>query len=103
MQPIELKQRLAGESSRPLLLDVREPFEYAFCHLEGSVPIPMNEVPFRLSEIDCEREIVVICHHGMRSAQVAHFLSQRGFRKVFNLTGGIDAWANQVAPKMPRY
>jgi rhodanese-related sulfurtransferase len=103
IQPGKLKQRLDGEPPLPLLLDVREPVEYAFCHLEGSLLIPMNEVPSRLGELDPEQEIVVLCHHGVRSSQVAHFLDQQGFRRVVNLTGGLDAWAVQVDPRMPRY
>lgn len=87
----------------PLLLDVREAWEVEHCAMEGIVPVPMAEIPARAHELDASREIVCICHHGMRSQRVAMFLAQQGFGKVFNLSGGIDAWALQVAPAMPRY
>lgn len=87
----------------PLLLDVREHWEYALCALPGSVHVPMREIPARLNELDPSRPIVCVCHHGVRSLQVAMFLEHRGFDAVFNLTGGIDAWARQVDPAMPTY
>ena len=88
---------------RPVLLDVREPWEHETCRIEGSVLIPMSEVPQRTGELDAEADIVVICHHGGRSMQVALFLSAQGFGKVHNLAGGVDAWARTVDPSMPVY
>ena len=88
---------------RPLLLDVREPWEHETCRIEGSVLIPMSEVPKRSAELDADADIVVICHHGGRSMQVAVFLSGSGFSKVHNLAGGVDAWARTVDPSMPVY
>lgn len=87
----------------PLLLDVREPGEWDICHIAGSQLMPMQSVPARLAELDREREIVCICHHGMRSAQVGHFLERNGFDNVINLAGGVDAWATQIDPRMRRY
>jgi rhodanese-related sulfurtransferase len=87
----------------PMLLDVREPWEFAHCAIEGAVSMPMGGVPGRTGELDADRDIVCICHHGMRSQQVAMFLGSRGFERVFNLSGGIHAWAEQVDPQMPRY
>ncbi len=87
----------------PLLLDVREPWEFTTCRLEGARSMPMNEVPTRLDEIDLEAPIVCICHHGARSLQVAAFLSARGAREVHNLTGGVAAWAHQVDASFPTY
>ncbi|HYF57710.1 MAG TPA: rhodanese-like domain-containing protein [Burkholderiaceae bacterium] len=87
----------------PLLLDVREPWEVATCALAGAVVVPMREIPARLDEIDPARPTVVYCHHGIRSRQVAHFLSSRGFDDVWNLSGGIDAWAREVDPSCPTY
>lgn len=87
----------------PLLLDVREPWEVEHCAMEGIHPVPMGEIPGRAHELDAEREVVCICHHGVRSQRVAMFLAQQGFEKVYNLSGGIDAWAVRVAPGMPRY
>lgn len=88
---------------QPLLLDVREDWEFATCHIAGATQIPMHLIPVRVSEIDDDREIVCICHHGARSMQVAAFLERNGFTDVTNLTGGIHAWAVQVDPSMPKY
>jgi len=100
--PQELKKRLdQGESI--MLLDVREPEEVAIVHLPGAVHIPMGDIPGRLHELDPDKEIVVYCHHGVRSLRVATFLAQRDFERVKNLAGGIDAWALDVAPGMTRY
>jgi len=100
----ELASRLADNASgRPVLLDVREPWEYEICHIEGAQPMPMQSVPAHQEELDPEAPIVCICHHGMRSAQVAAFLERNGFTDVTNLTGGMHAWAQQVDPAMPTY
>lgn len=88
---------------RPVLLDVREPWEFQTCHIEGSVLIPMNAVPARLNELDEDTPVVCICHHGGRSMSVASFLERNGFTQVTNLTGGVHAWALQVDPSMPTY
>jgi rhodanese-related sulfurtransferase len=98
----ELAARLA-ESAPPVLLDVREPWEFDTCHIEGSLPMPMNTIPARLAELDEDAAIVCICHHGARSMAVAGFLERNGFRDVTNLTGGIHAWALQVDKAMPTY
>jgi rhodanese-related sulfurtransferase len=87
----------------PLLLDVREPWEFETCHLEGARLMPMNTVPGRQQELDPEQPVVCICHHGARSMQVAAFLERQGFQNVTNLTGGIHAWALQVDTSMPTY
>lgn len=86
----------------PLLLDVREPWEFTTCRLDDSRSIPMNDVPARLAEIDLDAPIVCICHHGARSLQVAAFLAARGATDVHNLSGGVAAWARQV-PGFPTY
>lgn len=89
----------------PLLLDVREPWEFARCHIAGSALVPMRQIPLALDQdqLDPEREIVVICHHGIRSRQVAYYLEQQGFTKLINLEGGVEAWAQDVDPTMERY
>ncbi|MDH4228547.1 MAG: rhodanese-like domain-containing protein [Nitrospirota bacterium] len=98
----QIKQRL--ESGDALfLLDVREPPERAFNSIDGSVHIPMGEIPHRLRELDPDKEIVVYCHHGVRSFQVAAYLKANGFGQVYNLAGGIDAWSVSVDPAIPRY
>lgn len=88
---------------QPVLLDVRENWEFATCHIAGSTQIAMNTIPARIEELDDEAEIVCICHHGARSMSVAAFLERNGFAKVTNLTGGIHAWATQVDTTMPTY
>lgn len=102
--PQLLHQWLADSGRKPpVLLDVREPWEYQTCHIEGSTLAPMNTIPARAQELDPETETVVICHHGMRSLQVALFLERNGFSNLYNLQGGVNAWADQVEPAMPRY
>jgi rhodanese-related sulfurtransferase len=94
-----------GDASRakPVLLDVREPWEFQTCHIAGALPMPMNTVPARIQELDEETAIVCICHHGARSMSVAAFLERQGFTQVTNLTGGVHAWALQVDGTMPTY
>lgn len=87
----------------PVLLDVREPWEFETCHIAGSVTMPMNTVPDNLAELDAAQPIICICHHGVRSMQVGMYLEQRGFKRVINLAGGVDAWARQVDSSMPTY
>lgn len=89
---------------QPLLLDVREPWETDICRIQGSVLMPMASVPMRATEeLPAGRSLVVICHHGARSMQVAYFLERAGFAEVLNLAGGVAAWADSVEPTMPRY
>jgi len=102
IRPEELKALLDGGKT-PVLLDVRQPEEVKVAAIAGSVSIPMNEVPWRIDELDAKADIVVYCHHGMRSQQVAQLLQMRGFKTVRNLVGGIDAWSLTVDPKVPRY
>lgn len=85
------------------LLDVREPWEHELVRVAGALHIPMGEIPARLAEIPADQPLVVMCHHGMRSMQVAHFLLANGFKDVANLGGGIDAWAALVDPVLARY
>jgi rhodanese-related sulfurtransferase len=94
-----------GDASRakPVLLDVREPWEFQTCHIAGALPMPMNSVPARLNELEEDQPIVCICHHGGRSMQVDAFLERNGFAQVTNLTGGVHAWALQVDGTMPTY
>ena len=89
--------------ARPLLLDVREPWEFQTCRIGDALLVPMREVPARLAEIDANAEVVVICHHGSRSQQVAMFLERQGYARVHNLAGGVDAWARSIDPAMPVY
>ncbi len=102
LSAIELKNRLA-EGDDLYLLDVREPQEFQYARIDGSTLIPLQQIPQRFSELDPARVIVVICHHGMRSMQAAHFLAQQGFANIANLTGGIDAWSLTCDSSVPRY
>ena len=100
----ELADWLADEKrAKPLLLDVREPWEQQICRIDESEPMPMRTVPARAAELEPDRPVVCVCHHGGRSMQVAMFLERQGFKDVYNLTGGVDAWARQVDKAMPTY
>lgn len=101
----ELKNRLdAGET--PLLLDVRQPWEFAIAALAGSVNLPMSQISTAVQNWQHgqpDDEIIVVCHHGIRSLQVCRFLEANGFRDVVNLDGGIAAWSERIDPQMPTY
>ncbi len=100
--PEELKEKL-DDGGSVVLLDVREPLEWEIAHLDGAVLMPVAQVPNRVNELSTADEIVVYCKTGVRSARVTNFLRELGFRKVKNLAGGIDEWADRVDPGMPRY
>jgi adenylyltransferase/sulfurtransferase len=100
--PTELGERLArGEAVQ--LIDVREPNEHVIARIEGARLIPLRSLPQRSADLDRETEMIVFCHHGMRSAQAVEFLRGRGFERARNLTGGIDRWSVDVDPAIPRY
>jgi rhodanese-related sulfurtransferase len=104
MNPSALSTLLSATGATPpLLLDVREEWEFSICQIEGSRNIPMSAVPAAVPGLDRAAATVVICHHGIRSAQVAHYLERCGFTNVINLEGGIDAWAREVDPSMSTY
>ena len=103
MSASELHGYLQSAAQAPLLLDVREPWEYQTCHLDNSRHIPMRQITSAVHELDPNQEIVVICHHGIRSRSVAAYLASHDFNRVINLSGGIDAWAKYVDPTMPSY
>jgi adenylyltransferase/sulfurtransferase len=98
----QLKKRIdAGENL--FVLDVRNPNEFAICRIPGTVPLPLPELPARVGEVPKDREVIVHCKSGMRSAKAIEFLKSQGYTKLVNLTGGILAWAEKVDPGMPRY
>jgi rhodanese-related sulfurtransferase len=99
--PQDLKARLDRHEAL-VLLDVREDWETALCRLDNATHIPIEEIEFRTTELDSAEDIVVYCHHGVRSAAVAEFLRQQGFKAV-NLQGGLDQWARSIDPRMKRY
>jgi adenylyltransferase/sulfurtransferase len=100
---VEEAQRLLAGPNPPLLIDVREMDEYAVCRIEGSRLIPMNSIPTRLAEVPQDVPVLVQCHHGGRSMKVTQFLRAKGYARVSNVKGGIDAWSLMIDPKVPRY
>lgn len=87
----------------PLLLDVRQPWEFDVCKIENSTLIPMATIPSHLESLDFDRETVVICHHGIRSRRVGRYLETMGFQNIINLSGGVDQWAKTVDQQMATY
>jgi rhodanese-related sulfurtransferase len=87
----------------PLLVDVREPWEFDYCRIEGSHSIPLSQLGQRRSELPTDRPLVMVCHHGLRSQHAAMLLHGAGYTRVHNLQGGVEAWAQDVDPSMPRY
>jgi rhodanese-related sulfurtransferase len=99
-----LRQMLdTAGNEKPVLIDVREAWEYNLAHITGATHMPMNDVPSRIQELDETHPTVVICHHGMRSLQVVAYLERMGFDNLHNLDGGIDAWSRQVDASVSRY
>ena len=105
MESISVKDLAARMKSdnAPILIDVREPHEHDYARIEGAQLKPLGDIYTWVQELDREREYVIHCHTGRRSAYAAQVLRQMGFKKVKNLTGGIDAWSAQVDPNVPRY
>jgi rhodanese-related sulfurtransferase len=91
------------EHEKPVLLDVREAWEFEICHIDGSINIPMGQISPQLEQLQTASEIVVICHHGIRSQQVINFLQQCSAAALVNLDGGVDAWARSIDLDMPVY
>jgi len=101
---LQLQQRIQDQDQpQPLLVDVREADEFAYARIPGSLHIPLRQLPEQLEQLDAEREIVLICHHGVRSQQACMFLEQYGYQHLFNLQGGIDAWSLRCDPTVKRY
>jgi rhodanese-related sulfurtransferase len=103
MTPVELEDYLEQADTPPLLLDVRETWEFDICSIANSQLIPMGQIPTRLDRLDQKQEIVVICHHGIRSANVCHYLEHEGYEQMINLAGGVAAWARDVDIDMAVY
>jgi rhodanese-related sulfurtransferase len=98
----ELKKRLDA-SEKILLIDVREPWEYEVCRINGAKLIPMRAIPANLQALDVEEPVICYCHHGMRSLDVAVWLRKQGVESARSLAGGIDKWSAEIDPKVPRY
>lgn len=105
VQSLSVQELHAWREARKelVLLDVREEGEVAYAHIDEHTHIPMNLIPIRHNELPDDLPIVVYCHHGMRSMQVAMFLEHAGFTDVYNLSGGIDAWSIHIDPSVARY
>ena len=102
--PAEL-YRWRGDASRPppVLIDVREPWEFELCRIDGSLSIPLGQLAARIDEVPAGRPLVMVCHHGHRSFHAAAMLRHAGFTQVHNLRGGVEEWAAEVEPGMKRY
>jgi len=101
--PLQLKERLEQAGEPPVLLDVRETWEFQICAISNSVLIPMGQISLQIETLDPQAEYVVICHHGIRSRSVCLFLERHGFNNVTNLAGGVESWARDVDLDMPTY
>jgi rhodanese-related sulfurtransferase len=100
--PREVEDMLA-RSEKPLFVDVREQWEYDTSHIEGSVLIPLREIPANLARLEAASELVLFCHHGMRSLDAAAWLRSQGVEGARSMAGGIDRWAAEIDPSIPRY
>ncbi len=100
--PAELAARLAG-GEKLNLIDVREEDEHAIARIEGAQLLPLSRFQEWVGNLNPDDEIVVMCHHGIRSAQVCAFLARSGYAKLHNLAGGIDRWAHEVDATVPLY
>jgi rhodanese-related sulfurtransferase len=104
IEPAEAAKQLSGKQT--VLLDVREPEEFAVAHLENSVLMPMQSIPSqlqRLEDMADENTVLVLCHHGVRSLQVVAWLRAQGIENCYSITGGIDRWSRELDPSVPRY
>jgi len=102
LTPREVSARLSGDHP-PVVIDVREADELEIARLAGALHVPLSRFHAAIDSLDRHAEYVVVCHHGIRSGQAAALMTERGFIRVANLLGGLDAWAREVDPSMPRY
>ncbi len=100
---ISCEQAQAMQAQGALIVDVREPWEVQLAAIDGALNIPMQTIPEAIAALQRDQALLLLCHHGMRSMNVARFLEQQGFDGLFNVTGGIDAWSRQVNPAVARY
>jgi len=100
--PLEVKQRL-DRGEKFLFVDVREPWEYATSKIEGSTLIPLREIPANLVTLESADEVILFCHHGMRSMDAAAWLRSQGVTGARSMSGGIERWSLEIDPRVPRY
>ena len=100
--PLEVKEMI---DSNPMVkvIDVREQWEFDKCHIENSVHIPMGKIPDSINHFEDSNEYVIVCHHGIRSRTVALYLEKNGVDNLYNLTGGLDKWSDDVDPNLEKY
>ena len=101
LNPKKFQDNLTKDNN--MLIDVREKWELDICQIEGAVNMPMSSIMETFSELDLELSYSLYCHHGMRSMRVANFLLSKGFKSLFNLQGGIDAWSREIDSSVERY
>ena len=100
--PREVKDLLARDD-KVLFVDVREPWEYDAAHIEGSVLIPLGQIPASLPRLESAEQLVLFCHHGMRSLDAAAWLRAQGVEAAKSMSGGIERWSTEIDPSVPRY
>jgi rhodanese-related sulfurtransferase len=100
--PLEVKQRL-DRGEKLLVVDVREPWEYAHCRIENALHIPMGSIPANLQKLDIDEDVICYCHHGVRSLDVANWLRAQGVATAKSMSGGIERWSAEIDPQVPRY
>jgi rhodanese-related sulfurtransferase len=103
LSALELKAYLDSCENQPLLLDVRQPWEFDVCKIKNSILVPMSQIPAEIETLDLTRETVIICHHRIRSRSVGRYLEQAGFNNIINLSGGVAQWAKTVDSGMATY
>jgi rhodanese-related sulfurtransferase len=102
VNPQEVKQKI-DRGEKFVLLDVREPWENEICRIDGSVLVPMRELPSRTAWLEEAEEVVIYCHSGIRSLNAAAWLREQGVESARSMAGGIDRWSVEIDPAMPRY
>jgi rhodanese-related sulfurtransferase len=103
IQSISAQVALAMQAQGALILDVREPWELEIATIDGALNIPMQTIPKAIDQLPREQNLLIICHHGIRSMHVASFLEQQGFEALFNISGGTEAWSRTVNTGLAHY
>jgi rhodanese-related sulfurtransferase len=103
IQEINPTEALIKQNQGSIIIDVREPWELAVAAVKHTLNMPMNSIPNQLDNLPKDKALLIMCHHGRRSLQVANFLIAQGFDNVYNITGGCDAWSVTVDSQVPRY
>ncbi len=102
LTPSQIRDALATRSD-VMLVDVREPTEFAIAHIDGATLVPMQSIPQQLASLPRDKEIILHCHHGMRSEMAGNFLLAQGFERVSHMVGGIDRWSDEIDPTVAKY